>query len=112
MTILKMSISASVLILVIMLIRQFTIYRLPKQTFMVLWGIVLCRLLIPFSVPSPFSIYSLTNSAEKLTGQAGAESFATTLTRIVTNIQTTQIANQVSDSIKISPYKAVLHKTV
>lgn len=61
MTILQMSLSASVLILAIIIIRALAIHKLPKKTFIVLWGIALCRLLIPFSIPSHFSIYTISN---------------------------------------------------
>lgn len=59
MSLLQMSISGAILILAIVVIRAVTINRLPKKTFLVLWGIVLLRLLIPFSIPSVFSVYSL-----------------------------------------------------
>lgn len=61
MSLLQMSISAGVMILVITVIRALAINRLPKKTFLALWGIVLARLLLPFSWPSPFSVYSLVN---------------------------------------------------
>lgn len=61
MDILKMSLSASVFILAIIIIRALALYRLPKMTFLVLWVVALCRLLIPFSVPSRLSIYTLVN---------------------------------------------------
>lgn len=41
--------------------------RLPKATFLLLWTAALCRLLLPVSIPSPLSLYSLlpdTPSAE------------------------------------------------
>lgn len=57
-SLLKMSFSAAVLILAIVVVRAFAIHRLPKNTFLVLWGVVLCRLLIPFSVPLPLNIYT------------------------------------------------------
>ena len=56
---LKMSLSATVLILSIVIIRALTLHRLPKKTFLALWGLALCRLLIPFSLPSRFSIYTV-----------------------------------------------------
>lgn len=58
MDILQMNISASVLIVAVVMIRALTLHRLPKKTFLILWGIVLCRLLIPFSIPSRFSFYT------------------------------------------------------
>ncbi|MCL2565128.1 MAG: M56 family metallopeptidase [Defluviitaleaceae bacterium] len=46
-----MSISAAVLILTIVIIRSFTIHKLPKITFVILWAVVLFCLLILFSIP-------------------------------------------------------------
>lgn len=71
-TYLQKCISASVLILAAAAIRALTLYKLPKQTFMALWGIILCRLWIPVSIPSPFSIYSLTDKISGLTDRAAA----------------------------------------
>lgn len=59
MTILDMSISGAVIIMVIVFIRALAINRLPKKTFLFLWGVALCRLLIPFNMPSSFSAYNL-----------------------------------------------------
>lgn len=61
MEILKMTFSASVLILAIVVIRALALHKLPKKTFIVLWGVALCRLFIPFSIPSRFSIYTVLN---------------------------------------------------
>ncbi|MFC6650247.1 M56 family metallopeptidase [Paenibacillus rhizoplanae] len=46
-----MSISASVLIVLVIALRSVTLHKLPRQLFLVLWGIVIARLLIPGSVP-------------------------------------------------------------
>lgn len=59
MSFLQMSVSGAVMILVITVIRALAINRVPKKTFLVLWGVALIRLLIPFSFPSGMSIYSL-----------------------------------------------------
>lgn len=59
MSFLQMSLAASVMILLILLIRTLAIHRLPKRFFLLLWVVVLLRLLVPFSLPSPTSIYSL-----------------------------------------------------
>lgn len=56
---LHMSIAGGIMILAITLIRALTINRLPKKTFLALWSAALLRLLIPFSLPSAFSLYSL-----------------------------------------------------
>lgn len=64
MSLLQMSFTGAILILVIVVIRMIAIHRLPKKTFLVLWIIALARLLLPFSVPSPFSVYSLMRGNE------------------------------------------------
>lgn len=58
MSLLKLSFTGAILIFVVVVIRAITINRLPKKTFLLLWEIALFRLLVPFSVPSRFSIYS------------------------------------------------------
>ena len=47
------------MILAIIVIRALAINRVPKKTFLALWDVALMRLLIPFSLPSGMSIYSL-----------------------------------------------------
>lgn len=59
MTLLQMSFSGAVLVLVILCIRTLTVARLPKRTFLILWMLVLLRLLVPFTISSPFSVYTL-----------------------------------------------------
>lgn len=59
MNLLKMSFFGGILILVIIIIRAIAGNRLPKRTFLILWAIAFLRLLIPFSVPAVFSVYSL-----------------------------------------------------
>ncbi len=59
MTLLQMSLSAAILIIIITVVRAVSIHKLPKKTFLVLWGLVLFKLLLPISIPSVFSIYSL-----------------------------------------------------
>ena len=59
MGLLQMSFAGAVMILVIIVIRALAINLLPKKTFLVLWGIAVMRLLLPFSIPSAFSVYSL-----------------------------------------------------
>ncbi len=53
------SIYGGVLILAILTVRAVLLYRLPKRTFPILWGVALVRLLVPFSFSSVFSVYSL-----------------------------------------------------
>jgi len=58
-SLLEMSLAGALLIAVTALIRALAIHKLPKKTFLVLWGIVLCRLIIPFSIPSQVSVFNL-----------------------------------------------------
>ena len=59
MSLLQMSVSGAAMILVITVLRTLAINRLPKKIFLALWGAALVRLLVPFSLPSKMSIYSL-----------------------------------------------------
>ena len=59
MDLLTMGISAAVMIAAIVILRALLIDRLPKTTFLILWAVVLLRLLVPVSVPSAWSVYSL-----------------------------------------------------
>lgn len=59
MDLVQMSVQAGVLITAIVIVRAITLYRLPKASFLALWGIVIARLLIPFSLTSKWSIYNL-----------------------------------------------------
>lgn len=61
MNIIQMSLYAGVLILIIVTIRALCLNKLPKITFLALWGVVAFRLLIPFSIPSSLSIYNIMN---------------------------------------------------
>lgn len=74
MTILEMSLSTTVLILAIVIIRALTLYKLPKKTFLVLWGVVICRLLVPFSIPSRFSFYTVMDMLKHMSAQKTAVS--------------------------------------
>lgn len=67
MSLLQMSISAGAMILVFTLIRTLAIHRLPKKCFLLLWALVVCRLLIPFSWPSPLSMHVLLSEASACT---------------------------------------------
>lgn len=62
MSLLQMSFLGTVIILLIVVLRAVLINRLPKKTFLILWWIVLIRLLVPFSIKSVTSIYSLLQS--------------------------------------------------
>lgn len=58
MTVLHISLSASVMIGAILGLRAIGLHRLPKMAFVTLWGIAVVRLLLPFAIPYRFSILS------------------------------------------------------
>ncbi len=45
--------------LAVLFLRSIALYRLPKTCFLALWGLVLLRLLVPFSISSQLSVYQL-----------------------------------------------------
>ncbi len=63
MNLLQMSFTGGVLIAVITVLRAATLSRLPKKAFLALWAVVLVRLLVPFSLPSVFSVYTYVEPA-------------------------------------------------
>lgn len=58
MSLLQMSFAGGIMIVVIILLRAIWIHQLPKKAFLILWGIVLCRLLIPYDLKSAVSVYT------------------------------------------------------
>lgn len=64
MSLLKMSVSGAVMILAVTVLRAAAVNHLPKKVFLTLWALVLVRLLIPYSLPCAFSVYSLAPAAE------------------------------------------------
>ena len=72
MDVLQMSLSASVLIVAVAMIRALTLQKLPKKTFLVLWGVVVCRLLVPFSLPSRFSFYTGLDAVKRMFAESTA----------------------------------------
>lgn len=59
MTIWQMSLSGGMLIVAVMALRAVMLHRVPKRTFLILWGIVALRLCVPVAFPSPYSIWAL-----------------------------------------------------
>lgn len=59
MNLVEMSVCGGIMILAVLLLRLLFLERLPKKMFLFLWGIVLLRLLVPFEIASPVSIYNL-----------------------------------------------------
>lgn len=75
-----MSISGAIMIVAIVVIRALAINRLPKKTFLTLWGVALIRLLVPYSLPSMFSVYSLAGRLTQMAEDAAELSAAHTMT--------------------------------
>lgn len=59
MNILEVSISTSILIILVIIIRSIALYKLPKKVFILFWSIITLRLLLPISIPTRFSIYTI-----------------------------------------------------
>ena len=59
MSFLQMSLTGGVMIAVSTLLRALAMNHVPKKTFLAPWGAALLRLLVPVSLPSPLSVYSL-----------------------------------------------------
>ena len=97
MSLLHMSFAGAVMILAVTVIRALVIYRVPKKTFMVLWGITLARLLIPFSAPSAFSIYTFFGEKEPNISNVG-DTAVTTLGPAIQEGQMTTAPNYISHS--------------
>lgn len=68
MSIVEMSVQAGMLIIAVVIVRAIALYRLPKTSFFALWGIVVARMLIPFSVTSKWSVYNLFASVQSPAG--------------------------------------------
>ena len=74
MSLLQMSFQGGALILAAALLRALTLHRLPKGTFLALWAVAAARLLVPVSIPSPWSVYALAPAAgESPAGRLPAE---------------------------------------
>ena len=97
MSLLHMSFAGAVMILAVTVIRALVIYRVPKKTFMVLWGITLARLLIPFSAPSAFSVYTFWGKKEPVISNVG-DTAVTTFGPAIQEGQMTTAPNYISHS--------------
>ena len=64
MGLIQMSFMGGIFILAVMALRALLLDRLPKKTFYMLWLAVLIRLLAPFSLVSPASVYMLAQGSE------------------------------------------------
>ena len=68
----RASLSAGVMILVVVLLRRQFQSRTPRRVFCLLWDMVLCRLLILSDIPSPVSVQRLLALGQRSGGEAAA----------------------------------------
>lgn len=87
MDIIRMSFHASILIVVIVIIRTVALHKLPRKTFLALWGIVTVRLLIPYSIPSSLSIYTGIDILKGLVMKKAVIPNANSLITLPTNVE-------------------------
>lgn len=99
----RMSLSASALILAATVLRALTLHRLPKRTFLALWAAALCRLLVPVSIPSRLSIYMLVGRL----GTGGPEQEAAGAAALQTGTGAVSAALTQADPARLSPLLAV-----
>ena len=58
MSLVQMTLSGGVFILFIVVVRALALHRLPKGAFLALWEMAVLRLLLPFTIPLPFSLFT------------------------------------------------------
>ncbi|MCI8402176.1 MAG: M56 family metallopeptidase [Lachnospiraceae bacterium] len=58
MTLIQMTVSGGVFILFIVVVRALAFHRLPKGGFLALWEMAALRLLLPFTISLPFSVFA------------------------------------------------------
>lgn len=58
MSLAQMSLSGGAFVLFIVVVRALALYRLPKGAFVALWEMAALRLLLPFSIPLPRSVFT------------------------------------------------------
>lgn len=109
MDIFQMSLSASVLIVAVVIIRALTLHKLPKKTFLVLWGVVICRLFLPFSISSRFSFYTGIDMVKRMFAERAAVLSPAGIPRIpdMANMPSTGEPIGVVASATISPIEIV-----
>ena len=59
MSFLQMSLAGAMMILVVAVMRARFMHKIPQKTFVVLWGLVIVRLLLPFDIAAPTSIFAI-----------------------------------------------------
>lgn len=96
MSLLERSLAGALLILVIAALRALTQSRLPKRTFVALWWVAAARLLLPFALPSRFSVYTLLAGLRHPAAQVPAA--AGTPIRVVPGVAPSAVEETVSQA--------------
>lgn len=87
MGILKMNLIASVMIVLIIIIRTIALHKFSKRVYPVLWGLVMLRLIIPFSIPSKYGIYSGVSLLRNIFAKGAVSSITTDIALTPTFIE-------------------------
>lgn len=98
MSLIQMSLSAAVMITVIVIVRALALNKLPKITFCILWWIVLVRLLVPYSLPCELSVYSILAPHDQAPQAAAAD-----ISPIMYSIGSVNAANFTASPESVSP---------
>ena len=99
MNILSMSLSATFIILAVVAVRAFFIHKLPKKTFMVLWGIAVCRLMIPLSIPFRLNILNILDVMRQALHKKAAVSTAAPFAQAINDAVSVITPERVTDTI-------------
>lgn len=97
MSLIQMSIPGAVMITVIVILRTLALNKLPKMTFCILWWIVLVRLLVPYSLPCEFSVYSMLTPHNQV-----PEAAVTNISPIMYNIGSVNAENFIASAESVS----------
>lgn len=89
----EMSVTGGILIAAVVILRAAAGQRLPRHTFLALWEVALVRLLVPFSLPSPTSVYRGLDALEVTVRRAG----------IASNIQASPLPSQAEAVLPAGP---------
>lgn len=64
MQLLEISVSSILLIVIVVVIRSLSMYHVSKKVFVFLWSLILLRLLLPFTLPQGWGIFSRVQSTQ------------------------------------------------
>lgn len=115
MSLIEMSVAGAVMILVIAVVRAVALNKLPKRTFLALWGIALVRLMLPYTLPSQVSVYSLwerlsawMNPIEPPSGVRVYRAISgAPVTTVGTAATAASAAPRVSETVTVDPWFAI-----